>query len=353
MDQNGKKGVPLTADRLSVFCYQLSLMQRAGISAEEGVSTMLGDAGAEWEKHLLSAVLDRLSAGEPLDRALSAAGVFPDYLLRMVEIGQASGRLDRVLSALSGYYRREAAIQGAIRRTVAYPAMMTALITFVFLVLLAKVLPVFQGVFAQLGMSLPPVAAALMKLGSAGGTIAVVLAVLVLAGALALFALFRTRKGTEAARRLGQKLLKNSAVTRAVDRSRFASAMALMLSSGLPLDEAVERTARLLEGTGLEPLLRLCRAEMERGALFPTAVERAGILDGLPAGLLAAGFRAGVPEQAMEELADRCREEADERLGRLLGRVEYALVLALCLSVGVVLLSVMLPLLGAMSAIGA
>ena len=77
-------------------------------------------------------------------------------MLRMVEIGQVSGRLEQVLSALSAYYRREADARQSLRRAIAYPAAMAVLIAVVFLALVSRVLPVFQQVFSQLGVSLSP-----------------------------------------------------------------------------------------------------------------------------------------------------------------------------------------------------
>ena len=160
--------------------------------------------------------------------------------------------------------------------------------------------------------------------------------------------MFRTAKGQAAL----SSLLSGTAPYRAVDRSRFASAMALMLSSGLPLDEAMDRSCDLLDGTGIAPALKDCRDRMAAGTAFADAVESCGLFTGLQAGLLSAGFRAGVSEQAMEELSRRCQADADERLSLLLSRFEYGLVIILCLAVGLVLLSVMLPLLGVLSAIG-
>lgn len=351
-EQTEVKPAPLTPDQASVFCYQLSLMQKAGISSEESISAMLEDAGSDWERRLLTNLRDHLTDGMPLSAAIEKAGVFPDYLQRMVEIGQASGRLDQVLEALSEYYRREAAEKSAIRRAVAYPALMAVLIALVFLVLMARVMPVFRQVFDQLGMSMSPVAEALLRSGDYSQAVAGVLSVLLILFALFLLFLFRTAKGARLSGKLGRVLMGNSAFAQTLNRSRFASAMSLMLSSGLPLDEAVERTVRLLEGSALEDKLKACRESMLSGNSFPAAVEESGILSGMQAGLLAAGFRAGASEKAMEELARRCQSEADEQLGRLLGRVEFSLVLVLCLSVGFVLLSVMLPLLGVMSSIG-
>lgn len=353
MERTVRVPAPLGADRISVFCTQLALIQKAGIGAEEGVSLLESDTGGPLEKELLAQVREKLSKSMPLSEALAETGAFPDYLIRMVEIGQASGRLEEVLSALSAYYRRESATRSAIRRAVAYPCLMAVLIALVFLILMARVLPVFRQVFAGLGMTLSPAASALLRLGSASQAMATVLSVLLILGAPAVFFLSRSRRGAALLQKLGRRLPGSGASGRAVARSRFASAMALMLSSGLPIDEAMDRTARLLEGSPLEAQLRAAQERMSAGESFPRAVEAAGILDALSSGLLSAGSRAGATEEAMRELAARCREEADARLALLLGRFEYALVLILCFSVGFVLLSVMLPLLGAMSAIGA
>ena len=159
---------PLSADALSVFCYQLSLMMHAGIGSEEGVEVLAEDAADPRSKALLESLHAALLDGAPLSEALRASGAFPGYMVRMVEIGQAAGRLDQVLSALAAYYRRESETASAIRRAVLYPAVMAVLVAAVFLVLMTRVLPVFQQVFQQLGLTLSPAAQALMTAGTAG-----------------------------------------------------------------------------------------------------------------------------------------------------------------------------------------
>ena len=126
----------------------------------------------------------------------------------------------------------------------------------------------------------------------------------------------------------------------------------MMLSSGLPVDEAVERSVALLHDSALAQQFSVFQEQLNRGATLSDAAVTAGLFSGLQAGLLSAGSRAGVTEQAMEELARRSAQEADLALDRLLSRFEYSLVVILCLAIGLVLLSVMLPLLGVLSAIG-
>ena len=191
-------------------------------------------------------------------------------------------------------------------------------------------------------------AAALLRLGAAGKTVSAVLCALLALCAVLLLYLFRSNRGAA----LAGRAFSGTASAKALDRSRFASVLSLMLSSGLSLDEALGRARALLAASALAPALERCAGLMEQGTPFPRAVEECGIFSGLEAGLLSAGFRAGAFDKAMEELARRCQEEADERLSALLARFEYALVAVLCLAVGLVLLSVMLPLLGVLSAIG-
>lgn len=338
----------LSAETLSILCYQLSLLLEAGIRSEEGVALLAGDTPDPELRGLLTDIQRRLETGAPLSQALEECGAFPGYLIRMVEIGQAAGRLDQVLSALAAYYDREAALRDSLRRAVAYPAAMAVLVAIVFLALVSRVLPVFEQAFAQLGVTLSPLARGLLLFGSSGRYVTGVLVFFLAAAGICLLLILRAQgKGSAFG-----TLFARSAPARAVDRSRFASAMSLMLSSGLGIDEAVERSCALLSGSTLSPALLRCQALLESEGSFPKAAEVSGIFTDLQAGLLSAGFKAGAPERAMEELARRCQEAADAGITRMLTRFEYLLVAALCLVVGLVLLSVMLPLLGVLSAIG-
>lgn len=214
MERDRMRRETLDDDTLSLFCSQLSLMLQAGIGVEEGAALLAGDADEPGQRTLLAGLRAGLDRGEPLSQALEATGGFPDYLLRMVEIGQASGRLDQVLAALGRYYARQADTRRALRRAVAYPAVMAVLIAVIFLVLVARVLPVFQQVFVQLGVELSPVAAALLRFGSAGQAVTAAAAVVLALCALLLVWLLRAQTGaaalsglfarTRAARALGR-----------------------------------------------------------------------------------------------------------------------------------------------------
>ena len=344
-----KKRSPRPTDsQLAALCRQLALLLRAGVGSEEGAALLLEETEPGPLHSALSAAHQALEKGDSLTQALEGTGVFPPYLLQMTDMGERTGRLEQVLFALADFYDRQAQAARTLRRAAAYPAGMALLVLVLFGTLVSQVLPVFRRVFEQLGATPSAATQAVLALGDGAQAAAWVLAAVLVLGVILALVCFRTRGGRQAARRLFAR----TRAGRALDRSRFAAAMSLMLSSGLPLEEAAGRAAGLLEGAGLAGQARQCHRQIQEGALFHRAVEEAGLFSRLQLGLLAAGSRAGAADQAMEELAGRCAAEAEERLESLLNRFEYALVAFLCLSIGLVLLSVMLPLVGMLSAVG-
>ena len=122
-----KKKHFLSNREIAAFCDQLSMVISAGIPIYEGISILLDDASDEETRLVLSSINTPLESGSSFHEALVQSGYFPKYVLDMVESGELSGRLDEVLSSLSGYYEREESIQSGIKHAVTYPMLMIAM----------------------------------------------------------------------------------------------------------------------------------------------------------------------------------------------------------------------------------
>lgn len=144
----------LSGMELASFCGQLALILRSGISAVEGIVTMLEDTVSATEKEILEKILKKLEETGNLSMALSDAGVFPAYMLHMVEIGEEAGALDEVMHSLEIHYEREESIKRTVRNAITYPLIMAGMMIIVIAVLLIRVMPVFNQVFVQLGTEL-------------------------------------------------------------------------------------------------------------------------------------------------------------------------------------------------------
>ena len=291
--------------------------------------------------------------GASLAAALGGSGRFPDYVSGLLEMGERSGRTEEALRSLSVYYEERSRMERRLRSALLYPAVMLILMLAVIVILLAKVLPVFDEVYASLGGQLTGVAGGLLSLGRAlDAAMPVLCALLVLIvaflGAFAAVPSFRARIMGLWRRTRGDKGL-----SRMMSTARFAQALAMGLGSGLPLEEALGLAGQLQKDIpAAQARCQDCMQRLERGEDLAAAMSASGVLPGASCRLVALGQRSGTGDTVMEEVARRLSEESEYALEARVGQVEPALVLVTSLLVGAILLSVMLPLMNIMTAIG-
>ena len=131
-----KKQQPFFNPELSGFCSQMAMILHSGISPLEGITIMLEDSTSEQEKEILQKILDTLMETADFSLSLKETGLFPSYLVHMVQIGEETGTLDEVMSALGEHYEREDSIAKNIRNAVTYPMIMIGMMLMVILVLI-------------------------------------------------------------------------------------------------------------------------------------------------------------------------------------------------------------------------
>ncbi len=351
MEKSNQTYKPFSDREISAFCGQLALILQSGISSIEGILVMLEDAQSEEEKRILSAMQDRLIETGNLTDAFEAAAVFPPYLLHMVQIGEETGTLDTVMDALSAHYAREDAIRQSIRSSVTYPLFMAGMMVVIILVLLIKVMPIFNQVFVQLGSEMTGFSRTLMDLGNLLHTNALIFVVILLVIAAFLFFGLRTPSGMVLVTKIGHTLPFTRAVYEKTAACRFADAMALTFSSGLHPERSMELAYELNDDPFFTKKLDTCRQLVADGKDLSDALHEAGIFTGTYARMITLGARTGTQEQVMRRIAGLYQDEIDTRLSNMLAVLEPTLVIALSLIVGVILLSVMLPLMGILSSI--
>ena len=341
----------LTNGEIAAFCAQIAMIMKAGINAGDGVSIMRQDMESQQGKDMLGLIQTELEDGQSFHTALAKTGRFPQYLLDMTEVGERSGKLDDVMDSLCNYYEREEAVAKNIRSAVTYPFIMVTMMLLVIIVLIVKVLPVFDQVFAQLGTQITGFSRAMMNLGQnvAQYAIAVVGLLVVLVAA------FLFIRGTSAGKKLGYKMKTSFFATRKlvakIAAGRFASTMSLMLSSGLDVDQALDMSYRIVDNSGTRAQINNCKELMKRGDSFSDALVKSEIFTGVDARMVAVGFKTGSVDTVMERIAETCDEQVNAQISGILSVLEPTLVAVLSIVMGLILVSVMLPLLGIMTSI--
>lgn len=345
-------GQMLTPNELSTFSAQVAMILKSGIPVAEGISIMYEDTENTQGHDILKGILDHVEAGEPLYAALASTGRFPKYMQDMVEIGEQSGKLDEVLDSLVEYYEREENITSSIRSAVTYPMVMIVMMILVIGVLVVKVLPIFNQVFAQLGSELTGFSRAVMDFGSSLGQYSAVIVGVIAVLVAALLIMRSTKAGRALFVRFKASFFLTRRLAAKIASGRFASAMAMMLASGMDTDRALDMVERLVDNPAIHEKITACRKLVSEGGSFSEALSKTEIFTGVYARMVSIGFKTGAADVVMKKLADGYEKEVDAQIGGMIGVLEPTLVAILSVIVGMILLSVMLPLMGIMSSIG-
>jgi type IV pilus assembly protein PilC len=278
---------------------------------------------------------------------------FPTYAVGLTSVGERTGRLEDALDALSRYYEARESQEQRLRSALTYPAILLLIMLVVIVVLLSQVLPVFNDVYASLGGQLTGVAGGLLVLGRwLDGVMPVLCGLLALAVVLlAAYSISSPFRGW--VQSLWRKRRGDRGVSRKLNDAHTAQALAMGLRSGLSTEEALELAAQLLKDTPTAAQrCAQCRAKIEDGLGLAEALGETGVLPASACRLLSMGLRGGTGDAVMEEIARRLADEADLALESKAAKIEPTLVLITSLMVGIILLSVMLPLMHIMTAIG-
>lgn len=351
MKQTKAFGKTFSSMELASFCGQIALILKSGISALEGLNIMLEDTFSPEEEPILQALIENMQETGSLYLALEDTKLFPSYMIHMVQIGEETGTLDEVMAALETHYEREDAVSKSIRSAVTYPMLMTGMMVIVIIVLLVKVMPIFNQVFVQLGTEMTGFSRALMNIGTAINRYSIVFTAILVLAAILIFYGTHTQSGRNMCRNLGYKFSFSKAVYEELASCRFASGMALTLSSGLNPERSMELVDALNDDPFFQKKLNDCQQHINEGKDLTDALFASGIFTGMYARMASIGSKTGAMDQVMDTIASLYQENIDNRMNNILATLEPTLVILLSLIVGVILLSVMLPLMGIMSSI--
>lgn len=349
MRKNVSTGKPFSHAELSAFCTQLSLILHAGLSAYEGVHAMLEDTSGKEEKEILTTLSDSLAMGEDLSASMDCLGLFPSYMIEMVRIGEQTGRLDEVMDLLASHYDREDFIAGSIKNALTYPLAMASIMILVIVVLLVKVLPIFNQVFIQMGSEMTGLSAVLMNIGLTLNRYSVLFILLIVLLLVCLFFFSKTEKGRLSFQKICYRFSFTRAFLEETSACRFASSLALTLGSGLGNEQSLQMVQAATTDSKFSEKISLCMEHLSQGLDLSSSLQKSHIFSGIHSRMITIGEKTGSLEKAMSNVAEKYQEHIDQRINRALAVIEPTLVISISLIVGIILFSVMLPLIGIMS----
>ena len=345
------KKTGLSAAELSMFCGQVALILEAGLPLYAGRETLAEGEKNDSHADIYQAASRGVTETGSLYDSLKSDDRWPDYLVEMVGIGERSGHLESVMRGLERFYAREDRIRSSVTSAITYPLVLGAMLVVIVFILLWKVMPVFRRVLNSMGVAMSESGTTLMRLGTAVGWIVLVLVALIVLAVVVLAVLSRTGKREQVLSFLYRVFPPLASLNRKLSASRVSGVLSMMLSSGFPMEDALDMTSKVLSDKEAASRVAAIRDGLNNGKTFADSVADTGLFDELHNSMVRMGSATGHEDQVLSKLSELYEEQVEDGISQLISIIEPTLVALLAVVIGAVLLSVMLPMAGILTSL--
>ncbi|MGO4000833.1 type II secretion system inner membrane protein GspF [Pseudomonas fluorescens] len=336
----------LSAADLALLTLQLSTLVQAGLPLEEALEAVAKQSAKRRVSGLLSAVRSRVLEGHALASALAQfPGAFPELFCATVAAGERSGHLGQVLEQLASYTQARQASRQKIQMALVYPAVLMLASVLIVGFLLGYVVPDVVKIFVESGQALPWLTRALIAtsdgLRSHG---------LLLLGVIALLvALWRWSLRQPAWRLRWHGLVLSlpvlGEVLRAMETARFASTLAILGRSAVPLVDALEIAAAVIGNLTIRARMADVARSVREGGTLTRGLELGGDIPPMMLHMIASGERAGELDRMLARAAEQQESSLAARIALVVSLFEPAMLVLMGGVVLLIVLAILLPIL--------
>jgi type IV pilus assembly protein PilC len=352
MSEKGKEfnlptfGGGVDAKELAVFTRQFSVMIDAGLPLVQCLEILAGQQENKLFQKVLTGTRAAVEGGSTLSAAMRQyEKVFDALYVNLVEAGETGGILDTILQRLSSYIEKNVKLKRAVRSAMVYPVAVLSVAAAVITLLLWKVVPIFATLFLGLGVDLPLPTRIVIALSNFVGSIFGFLILVSLVGAIiGLKVWYGTPVGRMAIDRTLLKLPVLGLLLRKIAVARFTRTLGTLISSGVPILEGLEITARTAGNALIEKSLMEVRKGLEAGRNLSEPLKETNVFPGMVTQMIGVGEQTGAMDAMLQKIADFYEDEVDAAVKDLLAAMEPMMIVFLGLVVGGIVISMYLPL---------
>ena len=339
-------GGGIDSKELAIFTRQFSVMIDAGLPLVQCLEILAGQQENKIFQKVLINTREMVEGGSTLSAAMKASPkVFDPLYTNMVEAGETGGILDTILQRLSAYIEKNVKLQRAVKSAMVYPVGVISVAGGVITLLLWKVVPIFATLFAGLGVELPLPTRIVIGLSNFVGSYFGLLILVGFVGSIfALKAWHGTPQGKYALDSLILKLPVLGLLMRKIAVARFTRTLGTLISSGVPILEGLDITARTAGNAVVERALVRVRRSLEEGKSLTEPLKESDVFPGMVTQMIGVGEQTGAMDAMLQKIADFYEEEVDAAVKDLLTALEPIMIVFLGLVVGGVVISMYLPL---------
>ena len=343
----GKSGRKVKPKNLAVFTRQFSVMIDAGLPLVQCLD-ILGNQ--EEDKNFAKTILQTrtdVEGGASLADAMKRhPKTFDALYTNMIAAGEAGGILDTILKRLAVYIEKAVKLRSQVKSAMIYPVAVLVIAAGVVAVILWKVIPTFSALFAGLGAELPLPTRVVIWASNTLIRFLPFIVVALVAGAFALRQYYATNGGRHAIDRMLLRLPILGMILRKIAVSRFCRTLATLISSGVPILDGLDITARTSGNAIVEDAIQATRKSIERGETVAAPLKETGVFPAMVTQMIGVGEATGALDTMLAKIADFYEEEVDTAVAGLLTLMEPVMMAFLGTVVGGIVISMYLPIFG-------
>ncbi|MDT4968696.1 MAG: type pilus assembly protein PilC [Acidobacteriota bacterium] len=334
---------------LAIFTRQFSVMIDAGLPLVQCLEILAQQQNNKYFQQTLMQVRQDVEEGSTLAAAMARhPKVFDNLYSNMVEAGETGGILDLILQRLSTFIEKIVKLKKDVISAMIYPAAVVLLAVAAVAVIMIVVIPQFKTIFVGLlgpGEELPIPTQIVTRTSE---FIAGIGGLVVLGAIIASVVLIRTYYKTEnGRRRLDGMMLKLpilGGILRKIAVARFSRTLSTLLSSGVPILQSLDITARTAGNVVIEEAILKVRAGVERGESFVEPLQATEVFPHMVAQMIGIGEQTGALDAMLSKIADFYEQEVDSAIANLLTLIEPLLIAFLGVTIGSIVIAMYLPL---------
>ena len=352
MSEKGKEfsmptfGGGVDSKELAIFTRQFSVMIDAGLPLVQCLEILAGQQENKVFQKVLTGTRAAVEGGSTLSAAMRQYDkVFDALYVNLVEAGETGGILDTILQRLSTYIEKNVKLKRAVKSAMVYPIAVMGVAGSVIGLLLWKVVPIFTTLFLGLGVNLPLPTRIVIALSNFVGSIFGFLSLVAIVGVIiGLKVWYATPVGRMAIDRTLLKLPLLGILLRKIAVARFTRTLGTLISSGVPILEGLEITARTAGNALIEKSLMEVRKGLEAGRNLSDPLKETNVFTGMVTQMIGVGEQTGAMDAMLQKIADFYEDEVDAAVKDLLAAMEPLMIVVLGLVVGGIVISMYLPL---------
>jgi type IV pilus assembly protein PilC len=330
---------------LAIFVRQFSVMIDAGLPLVQCLE-ILGSQqeNKTFAKILLQTRMDVEGGASLADAMRKHPKAFDDLFTNMIAAGEAGGILDTILKRLATYIEKAVKLKAQVKGAMVYPVAVIVIAGIVVSVILWKVIPTFAAMFEGLGAELPLPTRLVILASNYFIRALPFLVVFAVIGTIA----FRRYYATYGGRRVVDRgILKAPIIGILMQKiavARFCRTLATLISSGVPILDGLEITAKTAGNAIIEDAIMAVRKGVEGGLTIAQPLKESGVFPSMVVQMIGVGEQTGALDAMLGKIADFYEEEVDQAVANLLTLMEPVMILFLGVTVGGIVISMYMPL---------